>query len=75
MTDCINTYASNYHEQSLRLVNLHKANSTDVSSAINTIKTEFLAQLEKFEAAQNANSAAAKEVITKQATELENVSG
>ena len=75
MTDCINTYASNYHEQSLRLVNLHKANSTDVSSAINTIKTEFLAQLEKFEAAQIANSADAKEVITKQATELENVSG
>lgn len=74
MTDCVNTFASNYQEQILRLVNLQKANSTDVSFAVNTIKSEFLAQLEKFEAAQYANSIDAKEIITTQATELENVS-
>ena len=73
MTDCINTYASTYHEKSLRLINLHKVNSTEVSSTVEAIKTEFLAQLEKFVAAQKSNSTDAKKTITNQANELEHV--
>ena len=70
----MNDYAEKFQNQNTLLVNAQKSNSQEMTSTVESIKTEFLAQLEKFQSMQESNTNKTKEFIEQQAREMEQVS-
>ena len=56
------------------MINLQKSNSQEITVAVESIKKEFLIQLEKFQTTQATHTAKSKEFIEQQAQEMEQVS-
>ena len=56
------------------MINLQKSNSQEITVAVESIKKEFLIQLEKFQTTQATHAAKSKEFIEQQAQEMEQVS-
>ena len=66
-------YATKFQDQHTSLVQAQKSNSKEMTSTVESIKKEFLLQLEKFQTMQESNTAKTKEFIEQQAKEMEQV--